>query len=628
MKIASATSQSEYWLRAISFLSISLTLFISYVSISSVAQAAPLPQVLASNALTKGQIDRLMEVGSSLPEEVCGDLYCQTEISPLYISVNGTGARFQVTFTSASFPRNVSRVSESGEEVDDQATRPVLLRGYARVRHADTNGGTAYNIPVAGTLFRDSSGHYISLTTRKIRKASLTSSQSLITVRIPVQTFGQTDEIKSRVSSPSSSMFKNLGCATEPLSQPEATVETAGLRKPATGASTTNTIFLATDFDSQFATDVSCTTSQCNNKIVSFVNGATVFYEDSLGISLSVKKQFGPTSVSSSTTASVQLEAFKRINNTSRSGVAVDLYQLYTGKNLTSNVIGLAYVGVTCSQKAFANMLVQRVADTLDPVTVAHETGHTLNASHPPSPEGGIMDASVGASIPTSFSTRSLAEMRPYLDANYPKCLGGVSTPSGTPTPTFTNTPDATATPDGTPTPTPGPGTPTVTPTATPIGGRTPSPTATPTPRTGNGGNSVGDGKPRTIALSSKLGSKGSLTITATVANPAGCTLTLSAGANDGEVDPGTTLSEIVPTSSVTTWKADMPFRVKASTFGPEIYFFARRTCDGSVVEVSKFPGVRPSRVAFRLNEKQKRAYKVVGKRTWINNLRARITQQ
>jgi lipopolysaccharide/colanic/teichoic acid biosynthesis glycosyltransferase len=71
-----------------------------------------------------------------------------------------------------------------------------------------------------------------------------------------------------------------------------------------------------------------------------------------------------------------------------------------------------------------------------------------------------------------------------------------------------------------------------------------------------------------------------------------------------------------------------MPFRVKASSFGPEIFFFARRTCNGTVVEVSKFAGVRPSRVALRLSEQQKRTFRLITKRAWINNLRSRITQQ
>lgn len=597
------------------------------LSTASSSYAVPFPKVLHSNALTKGQLQKLIELGQSLPEKVCTELYCTTEIAPLYVSVaGGPNVNFQVTFRSASFPRNVSRVSESGEEINDLATRPVLLQGTARIRHAGDSGETAYDLPVAGTLFRDSVGHYISISTKRTRNLQ-TSSPSLITVRIPVQPLARQGIIKSRVAFASSRAFQKLRCGTEPVTSPLAANTTPDpvAKNVKTEAATTSVIFVATDFDSQFVTDLKCTGSQCNNKIISFINSATVFYENSLGITFSVKKQYGPTSISSSTTSKTILEAFTRLNNNSRSTLAVDLYQLFTGKTLASSVIGLAYFGVTCSNKPFANMLVQRVSDSIDPVTVAHEIGHTLNASHPATPEGGIMDATVSSTAPSAFSTRSLAEMRPYLDANYANCIGGVSTPSATATPAPTNTAVATATPvEGTPTPTPGPGTPTVTPTA----GSTPSATPSPTPRSGKGGNSIGDGKPRTITLSPKLGSRGALTISATMADPAGCTLTLSAGANDAEVDPGTTISEIIPTSATTSWKADMPFRVKASTFGPEIFFFARRTCDGSVVEVSKFVGVRPSRVALKLNDKQKQAFKLIGKRAWINNLITRVTQQ
>jgi hypothetical protein len=580
--------------------------------------------VLAPNSFTVGEWGKLLQLGRLAPEISCDSPTCIIPIRPVRLGVSGSGPiSARVVFSTAAFPRNLLRFAD-GVAVQDQATRPVLLQGYARIRHAGEHGEVV-QVPVAGTLFRDSSGHYVSVSLRRMRRGNRSGSQSLVHVRIPMVPGRVGGKIHSRAAQASSFAFGNMSCGQRVSSLKSVSPSNSPAQSPVSTAPVTttnsNAVFVATDFDSQFASSLGCTVSSCNNRILSFVNAASTIYRQQLNLVLSVAAQYGPTaSLGGTTNSETLLENFRLLNNSARSGARVDLYQLFTGRDLNQNVVGLAFVGVTCRQKSFAAMLVQNVSDTLNPITLAHETGHTLNADHPATAEGGIMDATARSPFPTTFSTRSLGQMVPYLTANYSRCIGGTAA-NPTPTPTI----EPTSTPVSTATPTPGPGTPTATP--GPGGTQTPGPTPTRTPGSGAGnGGGVGGGKPRTIALTASLSNTGAFSAQATTTAVDGCTLTISAGSSEVTADPGTTVYEAVPAGIFSKLKAVIPFRVKASRKGPEVVLFARRTCSGEVVEVSRFVGIRPSRVASRLPENQRKAFRVLSRRSWIAELQGRIS--
>ena len=604
-----------------------LFILAAHLGLSGAGFADSRSSLLAPNASVGGNVSGLIQVGQQIPEMECHNSRCSFAINPLQLALKVPGqAALQVKLTEARFPRNVKRFRD-GVEVNDLVSRPVLLSGTATVRHAAEDGRSKV-IPVAATLFRDSTGHFITISLPKVRRVGRSSGQRIVSVRAPLNSAYSSGALAARATQASSSAFRGRVCGTEEAgpSSTSSVTSTSSLA-PLVAAATKRdvsiqalkVVYLITDFDSQFATKGGCSGATCNNLILSYVNASSVIYQNQLDLAFEISTQFGPTTQLGSTTkSSTLLENFKNLNNASRSSARGDLYQLYTGKDLDSNVIGLAYVGTTCNDRRFAAMLVQYVSEAINPTTVAHEMGHTFGADHPSSDEGGIMDPSVRFPLPTTFSARSLGQMTPFISANYARCIGGSSLGS-TPTPTRTPTTE----PSGTATPTPGPGTPTV----TPVPGTAPTPpataTATPT-RTAGGGNSVGSGVPRTIDLSAKISNRGAVSISASVSALEDCTLTLSAAGNEVTADPGTILASLTPTTLTTNFTATLPLRLKANS-GPEIVFFAYRTCGGEVKEVSKFAGIKPSKVAAKLSPTKKRSFKLVSKTAWINQLIAAL---
>jgi hypothetical protein len=596
-----------------------LFILAAHLGLSAAGFADSRSSLLAPNASVGGNVTGLIQVGQQIPEMECHNSRCSFAINPLQLALKVPGqAALQVKLTEARFPRNVKRFRD-GVEVNDLVSRPVLLSGTATVRHAAEDGRSKV-IPVAATLFRDSTGHFITISLPKVRRVGRSSGQSIVSVRAPLNSAYPSGALAARATQASSSAFKGLVCGTEETRSNRSLAPlVSSATERAVSIQAFKVVYLITDFDSQFATKGGCSGATCNNLILSYVNASSVIYQNQLDLAFEISTQFGPTTQLGSTTRSTTLlENFKNLNNASRSSARGDLYQLYTGKDLDSNVIGLAYVGTTCSNRRFAAMLVQYVSEAINPSTVAHEIGHTLGADHPSSDEGGIMDPSVRFPLPTTFSTRSVGQMAPFISANYARCIGGSSLGS-TPTPTRTPTTE----PSGTATPTPGPGTPTI----TPVPGTAPTPpaiaTATPT-RTASGGNSVGSGVPRTIDLSAKISNRGAVSISASVSALEDCTLTLSAAGSEVTADPGTILASLTPTTLTTNFTATLPLRLKANS-GPEIIFFAYRTCGGEVKEVSKFAGIKPSKVAAKLSPTKKRSFKLVSKTAWINQLTAAL---
>lgn len=119
--------------------------------------------------------------------------------------------------------------------------------------------------------------------------------------------------------------------------------------------------------------------------------------------------------------------------NNNLGGLPRDTAHLMTGRDLTGNIIGLAWEGVVCnvegeskdgcpgdgnlayglSQSRFSNIMAERVAVT------AHELGHNWSATHcNGDPDCSIMCANIGGCTGniTSFSSRSVNEITEYRD--------------------------------------------------------------------------------------------------------------------------------------------------------------------------------------------------------------------
>lgn len=141
-----------------------------------------------------------------------------------------------------------------------------------------------------------------------------------------------------------------------------------------------------------------------------------------------------------------------------------DLAHLFTGRDLQSNVIGIAWIGAVCDG-GYASGLSQDLPPSAALSVAAHEIGHNFGAGHDPArcvspPDGYIMQPSLNCVGRSAFSNQSRNDIAAVVDAA--QCLDGdTSARTPTPSPTRTRVPgtrSATAVP-GTRTATPVPGT-------------------------------------------------------------------------------------------------------------------------------------------------------------------------
>jgi hypothetical protein len=511
----------------------------------------------------------------------------------------------RVVFSKARFPRQIERFSNGAEE-NDLSTRPVFLRGTALLRHGRETAKRT--LRVAGAVLRDRGTYVLQLTLPSDRIKGLLPSRPIV-FRVPLKAATNGARLNARAEHASSYAYQDLTCGEDRLTLSSVSSAATAWSAPAVQPATYSVIYVGTDFDTQYQTKLGCSTTSCKNLIATTVDQAAVYYENQFGYTLEVAKQYGPNkSLGTSTDSAAALSTFRSYNNTNRLTAPVDFFQLYTGRSMQNGVIGLAYVGVTCQYKDYSSLLIQHVSSVVNPVTAAHESGHTLNASHSTS---GIMSATLSFPLPTSFSSDSVAQISSYLSAQYGGCIGGTSSSNPTPTPVPTSTPTATPT-------TPGGGgggggggtgpTPTPTPTHTPGGG------------TGGGGGGNAGGPPVTLGLGVKENTAGDITITVKVTEIVdGCSVQLRAGSSISGAYNGTMIASFEPGDLSTTLTANIPYLVKPSrSAGATVFFGASYVCsDGTEQEVS---------LIKRLNaNKVRRSKGVLSKTAWIRRLDAQL---
>ena len=206
------------------------------------------------------------------------------------------------------------------------------------------------------------------------------------------------------------------------------------------------------------------------------INLVNAIYEAELGVSLSIANTVVYTTAADPFTrndANGLLDQFTEYVGSASSPVfGSDLAHLFTGRDVQSNIIGIAWVGTVCGG-GYASGLSQDLEPSAAVSVAAHEIGHNFGAAHDPTrctapPDGFIMQPSLNCVGRSAFSPRSKSDIGVVVDGA--ECLDSASgartpTPSptrtrvpGTPTATKTRAATRTATPTG----------PTRTPTATP----------------------------------------------------------------------------------------------------------------------------------------------------------------
>lgn len=110
---------------------------------------------------------------------------------------------------------------------------------------------------------------------------------------------------------------------------------------------------------------------------------------------------------------------------------ATGLTHMYTGKNLDTSTVGIAFLGAVCSTNFGAGLSEGRRGPTTDALIAAHEIGHNFGAPHDGdpgacenTPDTFLMSPSVNGS--DQFSQCSIDEMQPEI--NSASCLTPLAT--------------------------------------------------------------------------------------------------------------------------------------------------------------------------------------------------------
>jgi len=157
--------------------------------------------------------------------------------------------------------------------------------------------------------------------------------------------------------------------------------------------------------------------SATNERILSIVNFAEAIYGEQLGVRFNV---VGQTIFSNNDSAYAPGEILSNFKNDSTTqNNDVDLKHLFTGKDMSGNTIGIAFVGAVCYAPTYAYGVTQDYYDYA-PIIFAHEVGHNFGASHS-TEYNTIMYPSISPWA-TQFSGDSLELINSHLNS-FGSCL-------------------------------------------------------------------------------------------------------------------------------------------------------------------------------------------------------------
>lgn len=540
----------------------------------------------AQNASVSGDVTALRALVTAARSHSCTSPSCLLTSPVIRLTLKAPQfGRVNVRLVEAKVANPYRYNSERLENPSiELSQKPILLRGYSY-----NSAEAESSIPVAATVYRDDPEPVLEVALAQRPKRGSRDSRGLVVFRAPLTALFSSRSRNSRVQAPPSWIFNQRTCGVgdgySSAGQP-ANFKGSGIFRR---SESFNVVYVGTDYDPQFATQVGCkTTAACHSKILSTVHKAAVFYQNQVGYTLEVARQFGPTQFGRATNSELLLDAFQQYNfenrlsyihtGTSAEADQVDLFQLFTGRKMDSDTIGVAYVGTTCrnDQSRFADLVVQRVSDVLDPVTLAHEAGHSLSALHTST---GIMRPTLGKNPPSTFASSSLLLISNHLSQWYPECRQGTSSGQVDPTPT-------------------------------PAGGGN-----------SNDNSNPFRGKPVTVTLTVSSTAPRSLTVTTATSQVApGCSVRLHVGASAVGALRGLVISDVISSEATISKTGSATFPVSpGQTKNPSVYFVAEHTCpDGSIIEVSRVRRFNPNRIKG-LSKKQR------SKRAWIKNFTATL---
>jgi hypothetical protein len=390
---------------------------------------------LFPNTTIRGELSELRELPAALQAHGCNEKGCVSSISPIHLSVSVKGyPSLQVVFTEAEDTRRIRR-EDGYQSVNDISERPVLLRGVGYRRHLSGEHGRN-EFPIAGTIYRDGGRLQLEIALTHVNRYD---SSRVIVARALLGSSSTGSVARGRAVHPSSHAFASTTCGTTPHGRSEQAHLRTEQRASVSQQGTSKVLYLGTHFDRQFMRVLKCkTASKCNNRILSMINQASVYYTRQLGTRLNVARQYGPVTFTSGTSSSegmidnyeVYLESLHSghlHDGTNAGSKLVDGFAAFTGQKMASNVIGIATIGAYCdnSRSLSATMVIRHTSDSVNPTTIAHELGHNLDAVHTAT---GIMAASVSKSgKKPRFTRESVSQISNYLEAWYSECRAGVN---------------------------------------------------------------------------------------------------------------------------------------------------------------------------------------------------------
>lgn len=191
---------------------------------------------------------------------------------------------------------------------------------------------------------------------------------------------------------------------------------------------------LACDADFDYYTDRGSSTTAVQNRITAVINGMNPQYETEVGITYTITTILVRTAEPdpySSTDAGTLLSQFQNHWNSSQGAIVRDEAELFTGKNMSGSVIGIANLNGICNSQAY------NVVEDITPLSCrtdlsAHECGHNWSAQHCDCP-GATMNPSLTCS--NHFSAVSINQITNYRDTRGCIVCG---TPSNPPSMTVT----------------------------------------------------------------------------------------------------------------------------------------------------------------------------------------------
>ncbi len=144
---------------------------------------------------------------------------------------------------------------------------------------------------------------------------------------------------------------------------------------------------LACDADYEYFKSWGSDVNTVAARITSVINTMNLQYERDVGITHAITSIVVRTSSSqpyTSTDSFTLLKQFRTEWNTNQASVSRDVAQLFTGKNLDGNTIGIAWVGTVCNLSFAYSVVESDFSSTLTCITdlSAHELGHSWNADH------------------------------------------------------------------------------------------------------------------------------------------------------------------------------------------------------------------------------------------------------